>query len=163
AANAEAESMPEQQAELAAASERFLAASSRVTGDPGQFDRIEEVLNIRERILGPDHPQVADCLEVMGRVRQAESRHDVAIPLYARALAMRQQALGLEDSQTLLVQFWLADAYVLRNNDAEAETVFRALIKAALRTRGADDPTVLTGYKRLAAAMARQKRFAEAE
>src|SRR5690606_5832721 len=111
----------------------------------------------------PDHPQVADCLEVMGRVRQAESRHDLAIPLYARALAIRQQALGLEDSQTLLVQFWLADAYVLRNNDAEAEKVFRALIKAALRTRGADAPPALTGYTQLAAAMARQNRFAAAE
>ena len=51
-------------------------------------------LQIREKALGPDHPDVATSLNNLAVLYQAQGRYGEAEPLYQRALAIREKALG---------------------------------------------------------------------
>ncbi|CAN0351634.1 unnamed protein product, partial [Ectocarpus sp. 6 AP-2014] len=50
----------------------------------------------RERILGPDHPDVASALKNRALLLRAQGKYDDAEPLYVRAIAIGEKALGPE-------------------------------------------------------------------
>ena len=54
----------------------------------------ERALAIREKALGPDHPDVATRLNNLAVLYRDTGRHAEAEPLYQRALAIREKALG---------------------------------------------------------------------
>ena len=51
-------------------------------------------LAIREKALGPDHPDVGTSLNNLAELYQAQGRYAEAEPLYQRSLAIREKALG---------------------------------------------------------------------
>ncbi len=53
-------------------------------------------LAIREKALGPDHPDVAQSLNNLGGLYKVQGKYAEAEPLYQRALAIREKALGSE-------------------------------------------------------------------
>ena len=54
----------------------------------------KRALAIREKALGPDHPDVAKALNNLAVLYQKQGRYAEAEPLYKRALAIREKALG---------------------------------------------------------------------
>jgi tetratricopeptide (TPR) repeat protein len=54
----------------------------------------QQALAIRERVLGPVHPKVADSLSGVAVVAMEQGRYAEAESLYQRALTIREQALG---------------------------------------------------------------------
>ena len=54
----------------------------------------KRALAIREKALGPDHPDVGTSLNNLAVLYQAQGRYAEAEPLYKRALAIREKALG---------------------------------------------------------------------
>jgi tetratricopeptide (TPR) repeat protein len=54
----------------------------------------ERALAIREKALGPDHPDVAVALINLAQLYESQSRYADAEPLYKRSLAIREKALG---------------------------------------------------------------------
>src|SRR5512145_203211 len=54
-------------------------------------------LELRERWLGPDHPEVADSLCLLGGVLSDLSDNGAAHALYGRALAIREKSFGPDD------------------------------------------------------------------
>ena len=65
---------------------------------------LQESLEARERTLGAEHPDtlgsvnnLAECLEAMGQLKDAEA-------LYRRALEARERTLGAEHPSTLAAQ-----------------------------------------------------------
>jgi hypothetical protein len=59
---------------------------------------------IREKILGPEHPDVADSLHDLASLYYRQGRYPEAEPLYQRALAIREQQLGPEHPDTTIVR-----------------------------------------------------------
>ena len=51
-------------------------------------------LEIREKQLGPDHPDVATSLNNLAVLYQAMGRYAEAEPLYRRSLEIREKQLG---------------------------------------------------------------------
>jgi len=51
-------------------------------------------LALREKALGPDHPDVALSLANLGLLYDRQGRYADAEPLYQRSLAIREKALG---------------------------------------------------------------------
>ena len=51
-------------------------------------------LAIREKALGPDHPDVATSLNNLAVLYQDQGRYADAEPLYKRSLAIQEKALG---------------------------------------------------------------------
>ena len=60
-----------------------------------------EALEIREKVLGPDHPEVATSLRLLGFLFMSTKDWAGATPFYGRALAIQEKALGQEDANTL--------------------------------------------------------------
>src|SRR5260221_337339 len=57
-----------------------------------------EVLAIREKGLGPDHPDVATSLSDLAAMYERLGRYADAEPLYKRSLAIYEKALGPDHS-----------------------------------------------------------------
>ena len=55
-----------------------------------------QALEIRERLLGPEHPDVATSLNNLAQLYRSQGRYAEAEPLHQRALTIREKALGPE-------------------------------------------------------------------
>ncbi len=55
---------------------------------------------IREKALGPEHPDTAGSLNNLAVLYRAMGDYAKAEPLYRRALAIREKALGKEHPDT---------------------------------------------------------------
>ena len=60
----------------------------------------ERALAIREKALGPEHPDTATSLNNLAMLLQAQGDYAAARPLFERALAIREKALGPEHPDT---------------------------------------------------------------
>jgi tetratricopeptide (TPR) repeat protein len=54
----------------------------------------KRVLAIREKVLGPKHPDVATSLHNLAEVYRSQGRYSDAEPLYKRSLAIRRRHLA---------------------------------------------------------------------
>jgi tetratricopeptide (TPR) repeat protein len=70
---------------------------------------LQRALALRERVLGPEHPEVATGLNNLALLYYAQGRYSEAEPLYQRALALWERVLGAEHPEvaTLLVRLSL--------------------------------------------------------
>jgi tetratricopeptide (TPR) repeat protein len=84
-------------------------------------------LAIREKVLGPDHPSVADSLFNLANL-YSQFRYADAEPLYKRSLAIREKALGPDHPNVAQSLNNLAELYTLQGRYAGIRPV-----KAALR------------------------------
>lgn len=84
-------------------------------------------IEVYEKALGPDHPEVADALDAlaflysMGRLADNE-------PLYKRALAIREKAFGADSEEAMRSVDDLASFYKVQRNNAQAEIYYKRLV-----------------------------------
>ena len=78
-----------------------LAEHAKIQQPTEGYSLLSAVLAIREKTLGPDHPDVAATLDILADLHTYHSVTDKqnfqraeAIPLYERALGIRQKTLG---------------------------------------------------------------------
>jgi tetratricopeptide (TPR) repeat protein len=107
-----------------------------------------------ERILGPDHPEVAYDVTTLAIAYEYLSRNEEALPLYERAVSIRERALGANDLS--LVQSLLGLGWVearLGRYQAAIDHTRRALkiVKNALED---DHPRVASAMNALGGVLA---------
>ncbi len=61
-------------------------------------------LAIREKALGPDHPDVAQSLNNLAGLLDTQGKYAEAEPLFRRALAIMEKALGEGHPNTITVR-----------------------------------------------------------
>jgi len=66
---------------------------------------LERALAIREKTLGPEHPDVATSLDNLAKLYRAQLRFEEAVPLSLRASAIRNKALEEETLGIGAVEF----------------------------------------------------------
>ncbi len=66
--------------------------------------RSRRALEIDEKVLGPEHPEVAVRLNVLALLYKDQGREAEAEPLFKRALAISDKALGPEHPITKLIR-----------------------------------------------------------
>ena len=72
-----------------------LAALRHARGDAAGAGRLyRRALALKEKLLGPDHPDVALTLNNLAVLCKSQGEHAEAAALYRRALAVFEQALG---------------------------------------------------------------------
>ena len=60
----------------------------------------QEALRIRQKFLGPEHPETATSLHNLGELYKAMGEYAKAEPLLQEALRIRQKFLGPEHPET---------------------------------------------------------------
>jgi tetratricopeptide (TPR) repeat protein/two-component sensor histidine kinase len=111
----------------------------------GLFDEarplLAEALAIRERLRGPEHPEVAETLVRLGALARLSGKGD-AVPLFRRALAIREAGVGPESPEVAEVLNDLGTSLAGNRQFDEAETTLRRTLTLQERLWGGRDPRV---------------------
>ena len=64
----------------------------------------QRALEIREKVLGPQHPSVATTLNNLALLYESMGDYEKALPLYQRALEIRENVLGPQHPNTAIIR-----------------------------------------------------------
>jgi CHAT domain-containing protein/tetratricopeptide (TPR) repeat protein len=133
----------------------------------GRYAAAEQVYNraltIRERLLGLEHPDVADILNNIAVIYDAEGRQKEAEQLYKRALVIREKALGQNDTKVASSLHNLAALLFDLERYAEAEPLEKTALLIREKTLEQDDPDIAYSLGNLANLYFAQSHYREAE
>ncbi|HEX2573755.1 MAG TPA: CHAT domain-containing protein [Polyangia bacterium] len=94
---------------------------------------VERALRAREKALGPNRPEVAECLYLLGELYRGRGQQLEAIQLHQRALQIRETALGESHLDVAQSLYLLTNLYIELGLYDQAEP----LVQRALRIREA--------------------------
>jgi Uncharacterized protein conserved in bacteria len=120
---------------------------------PGAYDKAqspaERALDLREKALGPDHPEVAETLNLLGVICTARSDYSRAELLFLRALAINEKAFSPEHPAVAEVIDNLAKNFNAKGNYAEAERLARKALGTREKALGRDHYLVAVSLETL--------------
>ena len=120
-------------------------------------------LAIREKALGPDHPDVAFSLINLGALYFDKGRYADAEPEFKRSLDIREKALGPDHPDVAVSLNNLAELYRAQGRYADAEPLYKRSLAITGKALGPDHPDVGLSLNNLAALYNDQGRYADAE
>jgi tetratricopeptide (TPR) repeat protein len=123
----------------------------------------ERALPLSERLLGPEHPEVATGLNNLALLYWAQGRYAAAEPLHQRALALYERLLGPEHPNVALSLNNLALLYDDQGRYAAAEPLHQRALALRERGLGPEHPDVAQSLNNLAALYQAQGRYETAE
>jgi tetratricopeptide (TPR) repeat protein len=139
-------------------------SATYLAGDyKGAEPPLQQALALREKALGPDHPDVATSLNNLAELYRAQGRYSEAEPLYQRALAIYEAVLGAEHPNVAASFNNLAELYRAQGRYSEAEPLYQRALALWERVLGAEHPDVATSLNNLAELYRAQGRYSEAE
>jgi CHAT domain-containing protein/Tfp pilus assembly protein PilF len=113
----------------------------QVMGPPaGSETSIERALKIRERVLGPDHPDVAAALNGLGRLYRGRGEYAKAESLFQRALTIQENAFGPEHPALTDSLNNLGHLYRNQADYARAEALFQRVLVILKKSLGTEHP-----------------------
>jgi tetratricopeptide (TPR) repeat protein len=124
---------------------------------------LDKVRSIREKLLGPEHPDTLASTHELAGAYFSQGRYDEARTLCERVLAIRQKQLGTEHLDTLRAMRKLANIYIVQKEGNEAETLCKQVLVIAKHVVGEDHSITLDTMHSLAGAYRWQRRYSEAE
>ena len=112
----------------------------------GKFDEAlplaERELAIREKVLGPEHFEVANSLNNLAIVYSKKGIYEKAESLFQRALTIREKVLGPEHPAVALTLNNLANLYIDRSEYAKAEPLYERALSIREKALGPEHPAV---------------------
>jgi len=138
----------------------YLSERARFSEAERLFQR---ALAIRERVLGPDHPDVAESLNDLAALYCHQGKYKEAEPLSQRALAITEKARGPEHPHVAIRLNNLAALYNEEGKYAEAEPIYQRALAIREKTLGPDHPDVATSLSNLGGLYRNQGKYAQAE
>jgi tetratricopeptide (TPR) repeat protein len=117
----------------------LLAAIGNVDLDRNRYGAAAETfqrgLEISERALGPDHPQVGSFLILEGSALRGQGRHEPAFERFERALRLQEAALGPDHVDVAIPLEEIGKLRLEQGRHAEARAAFERAL--SIRERGA--------------------------
>jgi eukaryotic-like serine/threonine-protein kinase len=133
----------------------------------GLYSRAEpllsEAIDLRRRVLGPEHRDTLRAKEEMGLLLNQQGRHSEAEKMDRESLDVARRVLGVDDRETLALQSNLAWTIHSAGRFAESEQLARATFDTQRRVLGERDPDTLLSMRRLALLLSLMNRLPEAE
>ncbi|MFL6262201.1 MAG: tetratricopeptide repeat protein [Thermoanaerobaculia bacterium] len=124
---------------------------------------LQQSLELRTRLFGPEHPQVAESLEALGTLTAARGDYDGGEALHRQALKMRRKLLGPGDPAVAESMNSLATDLFSKARYDEAEPLFRGALAINRRHFGNDHEEVATNLANLGLLEKQRRHFPEAE
>ncbi len=133
-----------------------------------QGDEVEAETQFRAAIeqaekFAADDPRRARSLNELAVVYSAQGRYADAEPLYKRALAIWEKALGPESPEVATSLNNVASLYQAQGKYADAEPLFTRSLAIAEKALGPEHPQVAASLNNLALLYKHQGRYADAE
>jgi tetratricopeptide (TPR) repeat protein len=110
----------------------------------------QHALAIREKALGPDHPDTATSLDNLAQLYRAQGKYEQALPLLQRALAIREQQLGPDHPDTATSLDNLAVLYRSQGDYEQAKLLFEHALAIREQVLGPNHPDTATSLNNLA-------------
>jgi tetratricopeptide (TPR) repeat protein len=133
---------------------RKLLKKSRDLRNAGKYDEAlpytEGALEIRERILGPDHSDVSQAINGLALLHYYKGEYSKAEPLYQRALAIQEKSLGPEHPNVADSLNALAVLYRNMGGYAKAEPLYQRALAIQEKSFGPEHPDVASSLNNLA-------------
>jgi CHAT domain-containing protein/Tfp pilus assembly protein PilF len=123
----------------------------------------QRVLQIRETLLGQNHPDVATSLNNLASLYQAQGLYTDAEPLYKRALGINEKTFGTNHPSVAATLNNLAQLYQSEGRYADAEPLLKRSLAINERAKGANNADVALSLNNLARLYQEQSRYADAE
>jgi tetratricopeptide (TPR) repeat protein len=141
---------------------RKLSIESMKLREAGKYDEArplaERVLEIIEKALGKEDPDLILPLINLARIRTAQGHYAEAEPLYKRALSLSEKTLGKDHPDTARSLNNLATLYRQQGRYDDAEILYRRAIAIAEVTLGPEHPDMLTFLEGYSALLHKMKR-----
>uniref|UniRef100_A0A2C9LNZ7 Kinesin light chain n=1 Tax=Biomphalaria glabrata TaxID=6526 RepID=A0A2C9LNZ7_BIOGL len=104
-------------------------------GKRGKYKEAEPLckraLEIREKVLGKDHPDVAKQLNNLALLCQNQGKYEEVEKYYLRALDIYKKKLGPDDPNVVKTQNNLASAYLKQGKYKQAEVLYKEVLTRA--------------------------------
>jgi CHAT domain-containing protein/Tfp pilus assembly protein PilF len=132
-------------------------------GKKSDFDHgerfFQQSVEIRETVLGPDHPELARSLNSLAVLYVYQTKYIEAEPLYERALAIRERILGPSHPDVAISLENMAILYENQDKYAEPESLYQRSLVIREKTLGSDHPDVARSLRYLAHLHAKQGKY----
>ena len=102
--------------------------------------RHQQALEVREKALGPEHPELAGALNNMAALCDVRGHVDEAYEYIKRALHIYQTNLGPDSPKVAATLSNLADICQKKNHHQEAKKNYQQGLEIALKSGGIDSP-----------------------
>ncbi|HKX30597.1 MAG TPA: tetratricopeptide repeat protein, partial [Blastocatellia bacterium] len=133
----------------------------------GRYDEAlllaKQTLEIRERILGPNHHAVGAALSSLAGIHFFKGEYAEAESAYQRALAIMEKALGPEHPDLGAPLNGLAVVYNSRGDYARAEPLYQRALAIREKRLGPEHPKTANALHNLANLYANKGQYAKAE
>jgi tetratricopeptide (TPR) repeat protein len=120
-------------------------------------------LALVEKVLGPEHPNVATILNNLAGLYDSQGRYEQAEPLHERALAIREKVLGPEHPDVAQSLNNLALLYDNQGRYEQAEPLHERALAILEKVLGPEHPDVAQSLNNLAELYRNQGRYKQAE
>ena len=124
---------------------------------------LDAALQIRQEILGAEHPDVAECLNGQGLLARARGDYGEAERLYREALRLRRAALGDTHLSVAATMNNLGVLRKIKGELSQAETLLREALAIRRTALGPQHEDVATTMSNLAAVLKHKREYQEAE
>jgi tetratricopeptide (TPR) repeat protein len=122
-----------------------------------------QTLEIRRRVLGPEHPGTLASMHNLAGVYSSEARYKPAEALFGQTLETQRRVLGAEHPSTLWTLSDLAAMYQQQGRYALAETLAAQAFAGRRHAFGSEHPDTMASAVDLALAYQSQGKFPESE
>jgi tetratricopeptide (TPR) repeat protein/DNA-binding XRE family transcriptional regulator len=123
----------------------------------------QQALAIREQVFGPDHPAVADSLNILAMLSRIQNDFEQAERFHQQALAIRQKTLGFDHLETAISLNNLGVLYRIQGKHEQAEPLLQQALNVRKQALGPDHPETLITFINLAKLYSEQRKYEQAE
>jgi tetratricopeptide (TPR) repeat protein len=135
--------------------------------EAGKYDvaipLVERGREILARVLGPEHFDLADALNILARLYSNKAEYAKAEPFFQRALSIREKALGPEHPLVAAVIYNLGVLYSDTGAYAKAEEFLQRALLSREKTLGPDHPDIADSVNSIAILHFYKGDYAESE
>jgi len=124
---------------------------------------LERSLAISEKILGMEHPDIANSLNNLAVLYKSQGKYDEAESLYKRSLAIKEKVMSAEHPDLASSLNNLAIVYRIQGKYDEAEPLYNRSLAIREKIFGTEHPDVAHSLNSLALLYKLQEKYNEAE
>lgn len=123
----------------------------------------QQALAIRQQILAPDDPDIAESLNMLGILSRNQENYEQAEKFHRQALTIREKTLGPDHPTTATSLNNLGVLYRDQGKYEQAESLLQRALNIREQSLGSEQVSTLMTFTNLASLYLKQRRYEQAE